>query len=222
MPRRLGRDVPHVAAPKAGRGRAAFCASFTRGCHAAHLIPLGASWFVGARGDDHGVLTSGTAYVFAPTPLACPESYCVPGITSSGCQAILSTRGLPSATSSTGFELVARGVQGQQLGLFFYGISGRVAAPWGDPMNGCTSTLCVAAPLFRCAVQNSGGTMGQCDGTFTYDLTAQWASSSYQNPFVGLTVQAQLWFRDANNPCSGPVPVATTALSNAIEFVVGP
>lgn len=175
----------------------------------------------GARGDDHGVLTSASAYIFAPTPLVCPETYCTPGTTSSGCQALLSTRGLPRISSTTGFELVARGVQGQQFGLFFYGVSGRASIAWGAPSSGCTSTLCVANPLVRCAVRSSGGALNQCDGTFTYDLTAQWTSLPAQTPLLGTTVQAQLWFRDPNNPCTGPASVATTALSNAIEFVVG-
>lgn len=182
----------------------------------------GETFIVGARGDDHEQLSAAAAYLFAPTPLACPERYCTPGVTSNGCTPTISTRGIPSASASSGFELVARGVEGGQLGIFFYGISGRGAMPWGDPTNGCTSTLCVAAPLIRCATRSSGGALGGCSGTFTYDLTAQWASSPNQTPSVGLTIQAQLWFRDANNLCNGAPPFATTALSDAIEFVVGP
>jgi len=177
---------------------------------------------VGAFGDDDNGAGSGSAYIFAPSPLPCPESYCAAGMTSNGCSATIATRGIPSATAPSGFELVASGVEGDRFGLFFFGVSGRATIPWGDPGRGCTSLRCVAAPQIRGTLLMGTGTPGQCDGTFTYDLTEHWTNRPSDNPGLGTTVQAQLWFPDAGNPCNGALPFSTTALSNAIEFVVGP
>jgi hypothetical protein len=139
--------------------------------------------------------------------------YCTAGTSASGCQAMLSTSGTPSATASSGFDLLATDVEGNKDGLFFMGTNGRQASPWG---NGA-SFQCVAPPVARAGLLTGTGTTGLCDGAFAQDLNARWAAKPPQNPGPGAVVQAQLWYRDPFNTSN-----QTTSLSNAIEFLVGP
>jgi hypothetical protein len=142
-------------------------------------------------------------------------SYCTAGTTSSGCVPSISGTGTPSASASSGFTIACAGVEGQKSGIVFYGVAGRVANPWAV---GSTSTLCVKAPSQRMGTQNSGGTLGTCNGTLTEDWNAFRAShaTALGSPFSsGDVVNAQGWFRD-------PLAPKTTNLTNALEFVVQP
>jgi len=140
-------------------------------------------------------------------------SYCTPGTSASGCTASISGSGTPSATAASGFDLLASGVEGSKTGIFFYGTSGRQAAPWG---NG-TSFQCVVPPVKRGALVSGGGTSGACDGSFSYDLNARWTANPGHNPGPGALVQAQLWYRDPLNTSN-----QVTSLSDALEFTVCP
>ena len=140
-------------------------------------------------------------------------NYCTAGISASGCSAMISSNGIPSATAPSGFTLKATNVEGSKDGIFFFGANGRQATSWG---NG-TSYFCVVPPVSRGGLLTSVGTNGQCDGSFTQDLNARWTAKPAQNPGAGAVTQAQLWYRDPGNTSS-----VTTSLSNAIEFVVAP
>jgi hypothetical protein len=64
------------------------------------------------------------------------------------------------------------------------------------------------------------GTAGLCDGALSQDLNALWCPSCprpLKNPGAGALVQAQLWYRDPQNPSN-----QTTSLSSALEFLVSP
>jgi hypothetical protein len=144
------------------------------------------------------------------------ETYCTPGTSAGGCQALLSSAGLASATATSGFELLASGVEGAKDGLFFFGTNGRQANPWG---NG-TSYQCVVPPVKRAGVLAGTGSIGACDGAFAQDLNALWCSTCPKpghNPGGGAIVQAQLWYRDPLSTSN-----QTTSLSDALEFVVAP
>jgi hypothetical protein len=154
-----------------------------------------------------------------------PVTYCTSGMSSAGCQALIGATGTSSASADSGFFLHARNVEGTApgvSGLFYYGINGRQGNSWGNPLNQCTSFQCVMPPTRRGALLNGGGTPDTCDGQFDYDLNARWTEKPHHNPGVGATVQAQLWYRDPDNPCTGAMAQSTTALSNAIEWVVCP
>lgn len=141
-------------------------------------------------------------------------SYCTAGTTSNGCVATLSGSGAPDANAGSGFTLTAANVEGQRSGLVFYGVSGRVAFPWGAG----SSWLCVKSPTQRTFPQNSGGTSGACDGALSIDWNNFVASypGALGAPFAGgEVVQAQAWFRD-------PPSSKSTSLSGALEFVVQP
>jgi hypothetical protein len=170
----------------------------------------GATAVIGA--DDSGA--AGAAYVdwlYAPA-----VSYCTAGTSASGCQALLSASGVPSATAPSGFTLSAATVEGQKDGLFFFGTNGQQANPWG---NG-TSYQCVVPPVVRAGTISGSGTLGACDGSFAQDLNALWCPSCpkpQKNPGAAAVVQAQLWYRDPLSTSN-----QTTSLSDAIEFVVSP
>lgn len=144
-----------------------------------------------------------------------PASYCTSSTSSNGCVAAISANGVLSAAASSGCVLDVTAVEGQKLGLIFYGASGAVAFPWAP---GSTSFFCVKSPTARLPLQSSGGVLGQCDGALSIDLRGFLASNpgALGNPLVpGARFQAQAWFRDP------PAP-KTTNLSNAIEITTCP
>lgn len=142
--------------------------------------------------------------------------YCTAGTSSSGCQASISVAGSPSASSHTGCDLRAFGVQGGVSGLFLYGTNGKQAKPWG---NG-TSYRCVVPPVkraTRAGFMTGIGTSGSCDDYYETDLHELWTKDPAKNPGGGQAVQAQLWYRDPMN-----TSYRKTAFSDAVEFFVVP
>ena len=141
-------------------------------------------------------------------------AYCTAGTTTNGCVPAISGTGDASASAGSGFTLSIADVEGQKSGLLFYGVTGAKATPWGAG----TSYLCIEAPLKRMSTQNSGGTVGACDGVFVEDWNAYIAAhpAALGQPFVGgETVWAQGWFRDP------PAPKSTN-LSDALVFQLFP
>ena len=154
------------------------------------------------------------SYAFGFTPeKTVAVNYCAAGSSANGCLATLSTTGSASASASTGFNVLATSVEGNKDGLYFFGTNGRQANSWG---NG-TSFQCVAPPVKRAGLLSGTGTSGACNGSFSQDLNARWASQPAQNPGAGAIVQLQLWYRDPQNTSN-----QTTSLSDAIEFCVEP
>jgi hypothetical protein len=143
------------------------------------------------------------------------SNFCTAGTTSHGCVPAIAGTGTPSASASSGFTISVAGVEGQRLGLFFYGISGQQALPWGS---GGTSLLCLKAPVQRMTPQSTGGTANACDGALGQDwhayMTAQ--PGALGNPrSAGQVFDAQGWFRD-------PPAVKTTNLTDGLHFVLAP
>ena len=160
---------------------------------------------------DPGVLPGGAAYVYERGSSA--VRYCTAGTSASGCQAILTACGTPSATASSGFTLAVEDLEGSSHGLLYFGSSGRQANPWGNS----TSFQCVVPPVHRTGVLKGIGTPGACDGVFTKDFNAYWQQKPNHNHGAGALVQAQLWYRDKDSTSN-----QTTSLSDAIEVLVGP
>lgn len=143
-----------------------------------------------------------------------PSSYCTAGVSTNGCAATLNFSGAPSASLATPFVVTASGVEGQKLGLLFYGVNGRAALPWGAS----SSLVCVKAPTQRTSTLNSGGTANSCDGVLALDWNAYQAANpgALGQPFqAGDYVHIQGWYRD-------PPSAKTTALTNALEARVCP
>ena len=145
-----------------------------------------------------------------------PVSYCTAGTSASGCQAFITTSGAPSATATSGFNLLVSGLEGSKDGLFFYGTNGRQANTWGSG----TSFVCVIPPRVRGGLLAGTGTPGACDGSFAQDLNARWCATCPKpshNPGAGTVMQAQLWYRDPFNTSN-----QTSSMSDAVEFTVCP
>jgi hypothetical protein len=147
----------------------------------------------------------------APPPIA---NFCTAGTSTNGCSATISWTGTPSVTQSSGFDLLTSDVEGQKQGLYFYGINGDVAFPWGLS----SSWFCVKTPTQRFAPQNSGGIAGQCTGALSVDFSAFLTANpnALGAPFsAGDQVWLQSWFRD-------PPSSKTTALSDGLRFTMQP
>jgi len=137
-------------------------------------------------------------------------TYCTSSTTSLGCLAFLRSFGDPSASASSGFELVADHVVAQRLGQLFYGL-----APSSAPFY--AGVLCVAPPTQRLSMRSSGGVAGTCDGELRDDWNAFRAAhpSALGSPFAaGQTFYSQAWFRD--------LPAIAVGLSNAHRFTLSP
>jgi hypothetical protein len=159
-----------------------------------------------------GVVGGGGITGLAGFECSAPSTYCTAGTSSHGCAATLSSTGIPTAGATAGFVVTASQVEGQRQGMFFYGLGGPLAEPWGLG----TSWLCVKAPLQRTSLLSSGGTSFSCDGSLAIDWLA-WAAAHPGAPGtplqVGTHAWMQAWYRDPPSP-------KTTSLSNALRFVV--
>lgn len=151
----------------------------------------------------------GKAHVFDLTSPQPPTSYCTAGTSSSGCSATLYGVGAASASQTSGFELVAVGLDGARNGGMFYGVSG----PSAVAVPGTGSWRCVRPPLQRMGVVFTGASAGSCDGLVRVD----WNTFRADNPLAlgapfaaGQTIWAQAWIRDALAPAGLP---ATQGLS---------
>ncbi len=174
------------------------------------------------------LIVGGRAHQFSPLlfvePLAwiaqfdvrtSPEGYCSPQTNSAGCTPSLTFSGLPSAAGTEGFVVRVGHVLPQRAGLFFYGANGSANLPW------LGGTRCVATPLRRAPVLDSGGVAAQpCSGEFVLDFQQFAAGLAGGAPApelltVGATIRLQLFSRDPQAP-SG------VNLSSALRYVVLP
>lgn len=138
-------------------------------------------------------------------------TYCTSSTSTSGCIATIAGVGAPSVSASSGFELVANDVDAQRQGRFFYGFAAQ-ALPWAP---NSTSYMCVASPLQRLPVMNSGGAPNSCDGELSIDWNDWRATNSSGSFNVGAVLYAQAWFRD-------PLAPRGTNLSDAVTFTLQP
>ncbi|MBL8804415.1 MAG: hypothetical protein JNN27_20635 [Planctomycetes bacterium] len=165
-------------------------------------------------GGDSGVLADWKLCFNVPTG---PTSYCTPGTTTNGCNAVISGTANPNAANTTQVTINVANVEGQKQGIYFYGVNntGFTPSPWSP---GSTSFLCVKGPTQRAGSQGAGGTTNACDGAFSldWDLFVTNNPTAVGVPFAaGDKVFVQAWFRDP------PAP-KTTNLTNAIEMTVQP
>jgi hypothetical protein len=114
----------------------------------------------------------------------------------------------PSVSQAGACAITAANAEGQRFGIIFYGIDNTsfVPGPWAP---GSTSYLCVKHPTQRTPVQNSGGTLGACDGSFVLDWNAYQTAHPFAlgNPWsVGDKLYTQAWFRD---PLAAGAPTRT-------------
>jgi hypothetical protein len=125
-------------------------------------------------------------------------TYCTAGTTVAGCVPAIRGEGAPSSQATNGFDIVVDNVPTQKMGLIFYGLSAIPSPqPWAI---GSASYLCIFYPVNRTGAQNSGGSVGACDGELRIDFNA-WRTANptaLGSPFAaGQMLYAQGWFRDA-------------------------
>ena len=145
-----------------------------------------------------------------------PVAYCTAGTSTNGCLPSIGASAQPSVSLANACVITASNIEGQKNGLIFYGIdnSGFTPTAWG----GSSSFLCVKPPTQRTSPQDSGGTIGACDGVLTLDWNAYQSGNpaALGNPWsAGAKVYAQAWYRDPPSP-------KTTNLSDAVEMTYVP
>jgi len=146
-----------------------------------------------------------------------PVTYCTGKTNSLGCDPWVATYGCASASQDSGFTIYGGNVRNNKQGLLFYGLSGPSATPFQG------GTMCVAAPRKRTPIRDSFGSSppaNDCSGVWSIDLNEFAAGSGGGHPvgallLPGTLVDCQWWGRDPGAPFQ-------TALSNAIEYLVGP
>lgn len=150
-----------------------------------------------------------------PTPTggcAGASNYCTAKTGTAGCTPTLSFSGTPSLSSATPFQITATGVLNQKNGILFYGY-GAQALPFGGGF------LCVASPIRRLPVQQSGGTLGppDCTGTLSVDFNGIIQGGTDPALTVGASAFVQAWNRDPNDPAG-----AGFGLSDGAQFAICP
>jgi hypothetical protein len=140
-----------------------------------------------------------------------PHTYCAPKPNSQGCLPAIASTGAPSLSSNQPFTISAAGILSQKPGLLVYGTASAFT-----PFQG--GTLCVSGPR-RVGMQNSGGTIGptDCSGTFAFDFNAHAAAGLDAALTAGVTVSAQWYYRDAQDPAG-----FGSGLTDALRFTLCP
>ena len=164
-----------------------------------------------------GNFSFGAAAIYKIVPA--PVTYCTAKLNSLGCLPVGDFRGIPSAGSLTGFQLLCTEVLNNQPGLLIYSTNGRGNFPFQG------GTLCLASPLRRATAQNSYGSPAptqDCSGVYTIDWSGFAAGLLGGSPSAalrvpGTRVQSQWWGRDP-----GFQPGFNTTLSDALEFTICP
>ena len=137
-------------------------------------------------------------------------AYCRNNPSFDGCIASMTDSGLPQISNPNGHSVTVINAPGQQNSIQFVGLNGPNFAPFANGF------LCVAPPLIRLTIKNTGGAVA-CDGSTTSTLAeVQTACANFGTPIsAGSTVHQQTWIRD-------PQSTATTAVSNGITYTVCP
>lgn len=162
----------------------------------------------GAPLDPDGSRRDVGALVFDPDYVGGPYVYCDAKTTSDGCLPSVGWSGTPSISGPDDFIVAATQVRGLQNGILFHG-----AAPSAVPFLG--GTRCVANPVVRTPIVNSGGSTAPCSGVLSFHFSHAYLLSQGLSP--SQRVFAQFWFRDPGHPDGTNV-----GLSDAIDFTVLP
>jgi hypothetical protein len=138
-----------------------------------------------------------------------PTSYCTAKLNSQGCLPAISSSGVPSASGTPPFPIVASSVINQTVGILIYGHQAAAT-----PFQG--GTLCIGGAVKRTPGQASGGSAAgvDCTGSFSFDFNAFIAQGV--DPLLsvpGQQVNAQYWSRDVAASFG-------SSLSDALQFAI--
>jgi hypothetical protein len=141
-----------------------------------------------------------------------PHTYCAPKMNSLGCFPHVGYSGSPSASSPSPFLITGANVLNQKLALLLYGYGAKFT-----PYQG--SLLCIAPPLKRLAIQNSGGSPSglDCTGTLSTDFNARIRSGADPLLVPGATISARWYYRDPQDPAG-----FSSGLTDTLRFTICP
>ena len=124
---------------------------------------------------------------------------------------MISGAGWASATGTSGYQVHARNVISQRVGLLAWTVSGRAANPFGG------GTMCLATPLRRTWPRSSNGSLAgnDCTGSWSIDMNEHLSTTIPLS--AGTTIQCQWVGRDP-----GFAPPDNYQLSDALEFMLNP
>jgi len=175
------------------------------------MSATGGAWVTAEPHADQFGPNFGAVHLYEANCLT-PQVYCTAQTNSLGCAPAIEAQGTPSVSSSSGFRIAARNVRNRQNGMLIYGTSGRAGLPW------LGGTLCVAPPLRRTPLADSGGSSApanDCSGALVREFNAWALASNDPELFAGQHVRAQFYSRD-------PGATHNVNLSDAVEFYLEP
>ena len=144
--------------------------------------------------------------------------YCTAKVNALGCTPTISSTGVPSSTSGSGFVIKGANVRNIKPGLLIYSNNGRAANPFLGGL------LCMNGPIRRSIQLNSGGSSlptQDCTGIYSIDMNSFTVGALGGTPAayllnVGTVVDTQFWGRDPGFPAPN-----NATLTDALEFTVG-
>lgn len=145
---------------------------------------------------------------------AAPRLTCTGQADAAGCTPTLTVSGLPLTGATSGFVVSCVNASPHRSGLFFYGTNGAASSPLGG------GTLCVASPVRRGPLLDSGASALACGGSMGLDWAAFASGALGGTPLPGLTqpgtvVHLQGWLREPSSSFG-------SLLTAALRYVVLP
>lgn len=144
-------------------------------------------------------------------PTGLPATYCTAKQNSQNCFAGSDWAGSPTVAGSDDFFVTCNDVVNQKNGIMFWGTGSNTAPFFGG-------TLCVAQPVKRTSLQNSGGNSGppfDCTGTYSFHFSHAYMAS--QGLAAGAHLYAQHWYRDPQ-----VIDGTNVGLSDGLEWILLP
>ncbi len=135
-------------------------------------------------------------------------TYCTAKTSSSGCLPQISSSGEPSLSAPTAFTTLTTQLESSKSTIGIFSSQGASAMAFQG------GTLCIASPIVRLPVKNSGGG-SVCGGTASYNLSEIVAAAGAGVIGPGTQVWVQTWGRD-------PADAFGSSLSNALTFSACP
>jgi len=138
------------------------------------------------------------------------EVYCTAKVNSNGCTPSICSGGSPTLTGPDDFYITAFRVLNQKVGMFFWG-----HAPFVAPFFG--GTRCVAYPVQRAPLLNSGGLLNtnDCSGVYAFHFSQLYMQN--WSLTVGSQMYGQFWSRDPFF-----APPNNVGLTDAVYFEIYP
>jgi hypothetical protein len=178
-----------------------------------HVLLLAIAWLDASAGAPSVAASVASPATPPVTAAASVWTYCTSSTSAFGCRPTMSWSGVPSVSMGSGFVLTTTKVDGQRSGAIYYSLQQH---PNMGLIAGTTSYKCIQAPVQAMGTQNSGGTLGLCDGALSVDWSAWIAANPAalgQPVFAGMT----FWVQERHQ-CTG----YSTNRSNALAFVALP